>query len=121
MPAGRSRSGGSGSMAFLSAVAPSGPQRPFNGAIIQIRRSTTRPDFLSRHTRHGNPVWNSKMKCICPGNKVPFYCPVHGRVENPNWPPLKETDRPYRPPGSEIAAQAFDLDECHRQRDPDGE
>jgi hypothetical protein len=62
-----------------------------------------------------------KRECICPGNKVPFYCPVHGRVENPNWPPLKETNRPYRPPGSEIAAQAFDLDKWHRQRDPDGE
>jgi hypothetical protein len=30
----------------------------------------------------------SPAKCICPGNKVPFYCPVHGRVENPNWPGL---------------------------------
>jgi hypothetical protein len=32
---------------------------------------------------------SSPAKCICPGNKVPFYCPVHGRVENPNWPGLK--------------------------------
>ena len=63
-----------------------------------------------------------KRECICPGNKVPFYCPVHGRVENPNWPPLmKETDRLYWPPSCEITAQAFDLDECRRQRDPDGE
>ena len=28
-------------------------------------------------------------KCSCPGTEVPFYCPVHGRVENPNWPLLK--------------------------------
>jgi len=27
-------------------------------------------------------------KCICPGGKVPFYCPAHGRVENSNWPLL---------------------------------
>jgi hypothetical protein len=27
--------------------------------------------------------------CICPGKKVPFY-PKHGRVENPDWPPLNE-------------------------------
>ena len=26
------------------------------------------------------------LKCICAGGKVPFYCPAHGRVENPNWP-----------------------------------
>jgi hypothetical protein len=32
---------------------------------------------------------SSSAKCICPGNKVPFYCPVHGRVENPNWSELK--------------------------------
>jgi hypothetical protein len=32
---------------------------------------------------------SSPAKCICPGNKVPFYCPVHGRVENPNWSGLK--------------------------------
>ena len=32
---------------------------------------------------------NAPLKCICPGSKVPFYCPVHGRVENPNWPGLK--------------------------------
>src|SRR5262249_10316647 len=25
------------------------------------------------------------LKCICPADKVSFYCPVHGRVENPNW------------------------------------
>jgi hypothetical protein len=30
------------------------------------------------------------VKCVCPGEKVPFYCPVHGRVGNPNWPLLKE-------------------------------
>ena len=28
-------------------------------------------------------------KCSCPGTEVPFCCPVHGRVENPNWPLLK--------------------------------
>ena len=28
-------------------------------------------------------------KCICAGGTVPFYCPVHGRVENPNWHLLK--------------------------------
>jgi hypothetical protein len=32
---------------------------------------------------------SSPAECICPGNKVPFYCPVHGRVENPNWSELK--------------------------------
>jgi hypothetical protein len=32
---------------------------------------------------------SSPAKCICPGNKVPFYCPIHGRVENPNWSELK--------------------------------
>jgi hypothetical protein len=31
----------------------------------------------------------SVLKCICPGTKIPFYCPVHSRVENPNWPLLK--------------------------------
>jgi hypothetical protein len=39
-----------------------------------------------------HPLPNSKPmlpKCICPGGNVPFYCPVHGRVENPNWPLLK--------------------------------
>ena len=25
------------------------------------------------------------LECICSGGKVPFYCPKHGRVENPNW------------------------------------
>ena len=30
------------------------------------------------------------VKCICLGEEVPFYCPMHGRVENPNWPLLKE-------------------------------
>ena len=30
------------------------------------------------------------VKCVCPGEEVPFYCPVHGRVGNPNWPLLKE-------------------------------
>jgi hypothetical protein len=29
------------------------------------------------------------LKCVCAGFKVPFYCPVHARVENPNWPLLK--------------------------------
>ena len=29
------------------------------------------------------------LMCNCPGTEVPFYCPVHGRVENPNWPLLK--------------------------------
>ena len=29
------------------------------------------------------------VKCICPGGDVPFYCPAHGRVENPDWPLLK--------------------------------
>ena len=29
------------------------------------------------------------LKCSCLGTEVPFYCPVHGRVENPNWPLLK--------------------------------
>jgi hypothetical protein len=29
------------------------------------------------------------LKCICADFNVPFYCPVHGRVENPNWPLLK--------------------------------
>jgi hypothetical protein len=24
-------------------------------------------------------------RCKCPGAEVPFYCPVHGRVENTNW------------------------------------
>jgi hypothetical protein len=28
------------------------------------------------------------LKCICAGSEVPFYCPRHGQVENPNWPPL---------------------------------
>lgn len=28
-------------------------------------------------------------QCICPGKEVPFYCPVHGAVENPEWPLLK--------------------------------
>ena len=29
------------------------------------------------------------QNCVCAGFNVPFYCPVHGRVENPNWPLLK--------------------------------
>jgi hypothetical protein len=28
--------------------------------------------------------------CTCPGNEVPFDCPRHGAVENPNWPLLKQ-------------------------------
>jgi hypothetical protein len=31
----------------------------------------------------------SGRECRCPGREVPFYCPAHGRVENPNWPMLK--------------------------------
>jgi len=30
----------------------------------------------------------SVRTCICAGSEVPFYCPRHGRVENPDWPPL---------------------------------
>jgi hypothetical protein len=26
------------------------------------------------------------------GKEVPFYCPQHGRVENLNWPLLKEAE-----------------------------
>jgi hypothetical protein len=33
------------------------------------------------------------VKCICPGRDVPFYCPSHGRVENPNWPVLRAKPR----------------------------
>jgi hypothetical protein len=32
-------------------------------------------------------------KCICAGGEIPFYCPAHGRVENPNWPLLKWRDQ----------------------------
>jgi hypothetical protein len=34
-----------------------------------------------RSVKHSLP--NSEpmtLKCMCPGTKVPFYCPVHGRV-----------------------------------------
>jgi hypothetical protein len=31
-----------------------------------------------------------RLPCTCPGNVVPFYCRKHGRVENPNWPLLKQ-------------------------------
>jgi hypothetical protein len=37
-------------------------------------------------TQAGGPM---NLNCICPGNHVPFYCPKHGCVENPNWPLLK--------------------------------
>ena len=30
------------------------------------------------------------------GKEVPFYCPVHGRVRNPNWPLLKEAEVPIK-------------------------
>jgi len=30
-----------------------------------------------------------KLECICAGREVPFYCPLHGWVENPSWPLLK--------------------------------
>jgi hypothetical protein len=29
------------------------------------------------------------LECICEGREIPFYCPAHGRVENPNWPLLE--------------------------------
>ena len=39
--------------------------------------------------RKSSPAALPALKCICPGKQVPFYCPVHGGVENPNWPLLK--------------------------------
>jgi hypothetical protein len=40
-------------------------------------------------SREGRPSPKKSARCVCPGNQVPFYCPVHGGVENPNWPLLK--------------------------------
>ncbi len=39
---------------------------------------------------HDNPVRQSPFpkRCICPGKEVPFSCPIHGAVENPDWPLL---------------------------------
>ena len=31
-------------------------------------------------------------KCLCAGHEIPFYCPAHGRVENPNWPLLERRE-----------------------------
>jgi len=38
--------------------------------------------------------WESRLlpesrRCVCAGKEVPFYCPIHGAVENPEWPLLK--------------------------------
>jgi hypothetical protein len=35
------------------------------------------------------------LKCSCPGTEVPFYCPLHGRVENPNRPLLSGWSDPH--------------------------
>ncbi len=42
------------------------------------------------HPFHDNLVRQSPFpkRCICPGKEVPFYCPIHGAVENPDWPLL---------------------------------
>jgi hypothetical protein len=52
------------------------------------------PIQLERHLRSVvHTLANNKRalrKCTCAGGEVPFYCRAHGRVENPNWPLLKQ-------------------------------
>jgi hypothetical protein len=55
------------------------------------------------------------MKCICPGNRVPFYCPKHGSVENPDWPLLKAPAE--IPPALE--ENAGSVDAAPRDQTPD--
>jgi hypothetical protein len=48
-------------------------------------------------------------ECKCPGAEVPFYCPAHGRVENPNWPLLKQ------PAGLNVEAEPCDSPRLYRE------
>jgi hypothetical protein len=43
---------------------------------------------------HDKSRWETDLspeprRCICPGKEIPFYCPIHGAVENADWPFLK--------------------------------
>jgi hypothetical protein len=38
------------------------------------------------------PSEPAARKCVCAGREIPFYCPAHGRVENPNWPLLERRE-----------------------------
>jgi hypothetical protein len=43
--------------------------------------------LAGRGKRHLMP--GTRCRAKTEGAEVPFYCPVHGRLENPNWPLLK--------------------------------
>ena len=77
------------------------PAAPVSGMTKTLRSPLTFWPETSLPIEGPDPIQHSLasekpavLKCSCAGSEVPFYCPRHGRVENPDWPALTAAAAP---------------------------
>jgi hypothetical protein len=65
-----------------------GGRQPVDAAETVAELNMNIP-FEEKPPRLNSPLPPGSKQCICPGKDVPLYCPLHGAVENTDWPLLK--------------------------------